>query len=202
MSSKNKIPKTREYYLSTSSSRDFAWFLFKAVIPPPKRKPGHPSSQKAALPPRSKPAPQSAPKAEESSMELMAPDDVKERQTAKEKRTDSAKNPKPRTKKKGSKPGSLWSAWYVSEDHSYMWRARRNHNSMSALDVVVPTTYAFIDAYLILTHRRSMGLPNLPAPPTPTILRTPYRSHHPNGIKQQPQPTMSTTRQPVRVPLP
>ncbi|KAL2266432.1 hypothetical protein VTJ83DRAFT_5784 [Remersonia thermophila] len=123
------MPKTREYHLSTSSGKDFPWLLFKTATPPTKSRSKRPSLQNALVVSRPKAA-AAAPKAEEPSQALMAPGQAKSKQAAQDKKgSEAAKNSKPSAKKKSTQHASLWSAWYVSEDRSYLWRAKQTPNS-------------------------------------------------------------------------
>ncbi|KAL2167219.1 hypothetical protein VTG60DRAFT_1595 [Thermothelomyces hinnuleus] len=116
-------PKSREYYLTTSSSRDFAWFLFKAAN-------ARAQSKKQLAPP----SPNAVPKARRAKMAepklaLLPPAETKTRKQGPQPRPEPAK-PKKQAKPKraGLKSVGLWSDWYVSEDRSYFWRARISHN--------------------------------------------------------------------------
>ncbi|KAK4043453.1 hypothetical protein C8A01DRAFT_32379 [Parachaetomium inaequale] len=114
--------KTREYYLTTSSSRDFTWSFFKPASPQ------HSRSKPDPPPPNRAPDARRAKRlsvTEEQGQALMAPADVKARAQARSKPT-KAKRPKP--KKTGPKNAGPWSDWYVSDDRNYFWRARKAQN--------------------------------------------------------------------------
>jgi hypothetical protein len=117
--------KTREYYLTTSSSRDFTWFFFKPAGPQ------HSRSKPEPLPPNRNPNARRAKRAsitERPGQALMAPADVKARAQARSKPT---KTEKPKPKKTRPKNAGPWSDWYVSDDRNYFWRARKAHNGTS-----------------------------------------------------------------------
>ncbi|AEO56273.1 hypothetical protein MYCTH_2057781 [Thermothelomyces thermophilus ATCC 42464] len=116
-------PKSREYYLTTSSSRDFAWFLFKAA--------GARTQSKKLAPP----SPNAVPKARRAKMAepklaLLPPAEAKARKQAPPQSRPEPAKPRKQAKPKraGLKSVGLWSDWYVSEDRSYFWRARMSHN--------------------------------------------------------------------------
>ncbi|KAL2143263.1 hypothetical protein VTI28DRAFT_10635 [Corynascus sepedonium] len=118
--------KSREYYLTTSSSRDFTWFFFRP--PNPQR------LSTKLVPPSPDPAPKAkrtkVPSTTEPRLALMAPVEAKSRKqpsrsreepTAKSKK-QSKKQSKP--KRSGIENVGPWSDWYLSEDGTYLWRAR------------------------------------------------------------------------------
>ncbi|KAL2179079.1 uncharacterized protein P884DRAFT_328318 [Thermothelomyces heterothallicus CBS 202.75] len=116
-------PKSREYYLTTSSSRDFAWFLFKAAS-------ARTQSKKLAPP-----SPNAVPKARQAKMAepklaVLPHAEAKARKQAPQSRPEPARPRKQakQPKRAGPKSVGLWSDWYVSEDRSYFWRARISHN--------------------------------------------------------------------------
>jgi len=145
-------PKTREYYLTTSYTRDFAWFFFGK--PPRTSKPQPPRKKVDSIPPYriskasnlskvSKPRPGRLPptKKPEARHALMAPGDVKamalaikaRSEPAKPKKPESKPKPKPKQKKAGPESVGPWSDWYVSDDRNYFWRARQSQNGTSVL---------------------------------------------------------------------
>lgn len=127
--------KTREYYMTTTSNRDFTWFFFRTAIPqPPKR---------TLKPPPPSKVPQihlekMSPMTEGLGQALMTPAHVK---TKGKVRLEASKPKKPSSKKTGTKNGSLWSEWYLSEDGSYYWRAREARNGMSDRQAFLQTKY-------------------------------------------------------------
>ena len=123
--------KTREYYLTTSSSRDFAWFFFRIPPPRPARtKPDPPPSHRVPMMYRA-----IMPSITEEPGEALMP-------SAKVKaRPESTKPNKSKPKKGGSENAGPWSDWYVSEDGNYFWRARQIQNSMSDSKPCLVTTY-------------------------------------------------------------
>jgi hypothetical protein len=123
--------KTREYYLTTNSSRDFAWFFFR--IPPtrlvrakPDPPPPHkvPKMYRATMPSI----------AEEPGQGLVAHAEVKTK-------PESTRANKSKPKKGPPKTAGPWSEWYVSEDGNYFWRARQTQDSMSDSKPYSATTY-------------------------------------------------------------
>ncbi|KAL2127840.1 hypothetical protein VTI74DRAFT_10090 [Chaetomium olivicolor] len=94
--------KNRNYYLTTSSTRDFTWFLFK---PPATSKPSRITAEPSPTyrVPKSR-RPKTVSTAKEPEKALMAPAET------------------------GPKNAGPWSDWYVSEDRNYSWRARQSPN--------------------------------------------------------------------------
>ncbi|KAK3299356.1 uncharacterized protein B0H64DRAFT_318471 [Chaetomium fimeti] len=114
--------KTREYYMTTSSNRDFTWFFFRPAAPqPPKRTPKPPPPSKVPQIHLEK----MTPTPEGLGQALMTPAHVKAGGIA---RPVSSKPKKPSSKRTGAKNGSPWSEWYLSDDGNYFWRAREARN--------------------------------------------------------------------------
>ncbi|EAQ90546.1 predicted protein [Chaetomium globosum CBS 148.51] len=114
--------KTREYYMTTSPNRDFAWFFFRTPTPqPPRRAPKPPPPSKVPQIHLEKMAPMTEGLGEA----LMTPAHVKTRGKV---RLEPSKPKKPNSKNTGVKNGNPWSEWYVSDDGNYFWRAREARN--------------------------------------------------------------------------
>ncbi|KAH6845529.1 hypothetical protein B0I37DRAFT_310909 [Chaetomium sp. MPI-CAGE-AT-0009] len=110
--------KTREYYMSTSPTRDFTWFFFRTATPQPPRRTSKP-------PPPSR-IPQihlekMTPMTEGLGQAFMSPAHVSAGGRV---RSDLSQVKKPSSKKTGVKNGGPWSEWYLSDDGNYFWRAR------------------------------------------------------------------------------
>ncbi|KAK4251026.1 hypothetical protein C7999DRAFT_37916 [Corynascus novoguineensis] len=114
--------KSREYYLTTSSSRDFTWFFFRP--PNPRR------LSTKLVPPSPNPVPKArrtkVPSTTEPRLALMAPVEAKSRKQPSRSRAEPAAKSKKQSKPKrsGIENAGPWSDWYLSEDGTYLWRAR------------------------------------------------------------------------------
>ncbi|KAK4157611.1 hypothetical protein C8A00DRAFT_29455 [Chaetomidium leptoderma] len=119
--------KTREYYLTTSSSRDFTWFFFR---PPATAQPSRNTAEPTPPPYRvSKARRIMLPSiTEEPGQALMAPPDARAMTRAAKSRSEPTKPKKSKSKKTAHKEAGPWSDWYVSDDRNYFWRARQSQN--------------------------------------------------------------------------
>ena len=124
-------PKTREYYLTTSSRRDFTWLFFRLPARPhPPRKKAEPTPPYRVSKPRRGRMP--SVKAGQSQALIMAPANVKAVAHAARPKSEPARPRRTSSKKASSKnagPWSEWSDWYVSDDRSFFWRARQSQDS-------------------------------------------------------------------------
>ncbi|KAJ4306435.1 hypothetical protein N0V88_001236 [Collariella sp. IMI 366227] len=127
--------KNRNYYLTTSPSRDFTWFPFKPRATPKVSKNKTEPITAYRVTKARRLTPSSAVK--EPTQALMAPAEVKALAKAK---PEASKPKKPAPKKPkptriGSKNAGAWSDWYVGEDYHYFWRARQTLNGHISFDI-------------------------------------------------------------------
>lgn len=128
--------KNRNYYLTTSPSRDFTWFPFKPRTTPKVSRNKTESNPAYRVTKARRLSPLSTVK--EPTQALMAPAEVKALAKAVKPKPEAPRPKKPAPKRKsdpkktGSKNAGPWSDWYVGEDYHYFWRARQTPNGMSA----------------------------------------------------------------------
>ena len=124
-------PKTREYYLTTSSRRDFTWLFFRLPArPQPPRKKAEPTPPYRVSKPRRGRIP-SVKAGQSQALTVMAPTNVRAVAHAARPKSEPARPKKTSSKKVPSKnagPWSEWSDWYVSDDRSFFWRARQSQD--------------------------------------------------------------------------
>ncbi|KAL2257129.1 hypothetical protein VTK26DRAFT_627 [Humicola hyalothermophila] len=115
-------PTSRSYYLTTSPSRDFTWFSFRAAAAPRLARYNVEPTAASKLP---KNQHTKMPITEQPGQAIMAPQDVKAKAEKGKARLDAPRPKKPKPKKSATKQYGIWSDWYVSEDRNYFWRARQ-----------------------------------------------------------------------------
>ncbi|KAK3898750.1 hypothetical protein C8A05DRAFT_47019 [Staphylotrichum tortipilum] len=199
--------KTREYYLTTSYTRDFAWFFFgkptsTAKQPPRQRVESTPPYRISKVSNISKPRPGRLPptKKHEARHALMAPGDVKamalavkaRSKPAKPKKPESKPKPKPKHKKTGPDSVGPWSDWYVSGDRNYFWRARQSQNDK--------WDYQFTPSYQETTSQTQETTEDTAPTTSSSSLNRPLSSFPedpPEDLPASPDPNQSPTPNPA-----
>lgn len=177
------LPKNRDHYLATSTSRDFTWFFLWGPAMPRVAK-------KSRVEPKSSGVPKSGragtpATAQDSTRALMSPTDVKAQADAARPRPDPSKSKQPKSRKPASKRHGPWSDWYVSDNRHYLLRARKSPNGKPYAGASSPRA-----ADLSL---RDLGLPIRPG--LPAIPRNP--KHKPYHIQQRAHPAPPTRDDPT-----
>ncbi|KAK4239671.1 hypothetical protein C8A03DRAFT_13964 [Achaetomium macrosporum] len=184
--------KNREYYLTTSPSKDFTWFFkTSATGPTAKSKAQAPCSYRISKVRRPMMPP--VKKEQESGRALVSAVDAKTRSHAPKVRPEPAEPKRSEPKKGGLRKAGPWSDWYVSEDHSYMWRARKSQNE--AWDYQFTQGHqepAQFEDTILTTCSSDIHRPLSPSPEKSPPSPEPSKSHNPASPKSS-WPTIVTT---------
>ncbi|KAK3308776.1 uncharacterized protein B0T15DRAFT_118318 [Chaetomium strumarium] len=185
--------KDRGYYLTTSPSKDFTWFLFgtSATARTAKSKAQVPSPYRVSKARR--PVMVSAKEEQKSGRALVPAVDVKGVSPTPRTRTKSSKPKRSGPKKGGSGSTGPWSEWYVSEDSRYLWRARKSRDE--AWDYEFTHHHQKPGQFQDTTPTTCSGeacRPLYPPPEMPPPSPNPSKSHDRTSPKSS-WPTIATT---------